>query len=309
VGNQFLENNQMVEKSTNLEEKIAIISSESMNFNEKAFISSNNNDETMPLALVVEDNNDLRYYLSSELFSFCKVSVAADGKEGLNKAIETIPDIIISDIMMPEINGIELCGKLKTDQRTSHIPIILLTAKPLEENRIEGYETGADDYITKPFSIDVLIARIKNLIESRKKLRERFGNGYQVHPKRLAINSLDEAFLNKAIAMINQHLSDYNFDPSEFANELGLSRSQLYRKINALTNKSVSEFITNIKLNKAAEMLLENKYTISEVAFAVGFTEQSNFTRSFNKQFGQNPTSFIAANKNNLRGSYNGTIG
>jgi DNA-binding response OmpR family regulator len=296
VGDKFLENSQMVERTTNLDEKIASISGEVLNFNDKA-ISTIDNRDNGPIVLIVEDNDDLRYYLSCELHSLYKVVEAANGQEGFDKAIETIPDIIISDVMMPKMNGIELCHKLKTDERTSHIPVIILTARPLDEHKIEGYETGADDYITKPFGIDVLMARIKNLIDSRAKLRGLFGNVQNFNPKRMAVNPVDELFLSKAINTINENISDYDFGPTEFANKLGLSRSQLYRKINALTNKSVSEFMNTIRLNKSAEMLLENKYTISEVAFAVGFTEQSNFTRSFNKQFGQSPTSFISANK------------
>jgi DNA-binding response OmpR family regulator len=289
----------MVEKSTNLEEKIAIISSESISFNEKSLTSAIKNvDDDVPLILVVEDNRDLLYHLSCELFPFYRVTLATDGVEGLNKAIEEIPNLIISDIVMPGIDGIELCRKLKIDERTSHIPIILLTARSLEEHEIEGYKTGADDYITKPFSIPLLLSRINNLIDSRKKLRQKFGNGNDFSPRKVAVNSIDEMFFKKTMHIIEENLSDTGFGPTELTNKLGLSRAQLYRKIKALTNQSVADFIRTMKLNKAAGMLLENKYNINEVAHEVGFTEQSNFTRDFKQQFGQNPTNYISKRKN-----------
>jgi signal transduction histidine kinase/ligand-binding sensor domain-containing protein/DNA-binding response OmpR family regulator len=293
-----LEKNQIGNQRLNMEERITSITSEFNSVNNPEMDEfTGAHDENIPLLLIVEDNTDLLYHLNKELLPFYRVMLASHGSEGYDKAREAIPDLVISDVMMPGMDGIELCRKLKTNECTSHIPIILLTARPLDEHKIEGYETGADDYITKPFSIPVLLSRIRNLIESRRKLRELFGNGYNFTPKQVAVNSTDELFLNKALSIIQVNISDCNFGPPEFAREIGLSRSQLYRKIQALTDKSVSEFMSTVKLNKAAEMLLENKYTISEVAFAVGYTEQSNFTRSFNKQFGQSPTNFIASQK------------
>lgn len=283
-----------------LEERVKAIKQEldPVNFPQQTAYEAQ--DEKKPLLLIAEDNADLLNHLHNELQKYYRVALTNNGMAALHKALEIIPDLIISDIMMPEMDGMELCRNLKTNECTSHIPVILLTARPLDEHKIEGYEVGADDYITKPFSIQMLLARVKNLIENRKKLRTLFGRNHNFTINKLATNATDELFLNKALSLIQENLADCNFGPQEFAKALGMSRSQLYRKIEALTDKSVSEFITSIKLNRAAEMLLENKYTISEVAYAVGFTEQSNFTRSFTKQFGKSPSNFIQSMRSGI---------
>lgn len=249
--------------------------------------------------IIIEDNEEIRKYLATELAQNFLIYESSNGTDGFEKAIEHLPDLIISDIMMPAMDGIELCKKLKTDERTSHIPVILLSARQSEEHMIEGFETGADAYITKPFSTAILISRINNLIESRQKLREMFGKDLFVDTKAIANNVTDEAFIKKVIKIINDNLSDTGFTSDTLSAKLKMSRALLYKKIKSLTDMSVHNFIMAIRMNKATEFLLSNEYTISEVAYKVGFTVVGNFSRSFVKQFGLTPTKFIEKHKNN----------
>ena len=257
-------------------------------------LNENPHNNSFPLLLIIEDNNDVRTYLKEELSLHFAIIESSNGIEGFERAVITIPDLIISDVMMPGIDGLTLCRKLKTDECTSHIPIILLTARQSEEYKIEGYETGADAYITKPFNTNVLRARIKNLIESRQKLRELFSKGPAFDPKLMATNSVDKAFMNKVIEIVEKNLDNINFDIELFAENLNMSRAQLYRKIKALTNQTVHDFITTIRLNKAALLLIKGELSISEVAYEVGYTQPNNFSRSFSKQFGQTPSEYIS---------------
>lgn len=251
-----------------------------------------------PIILVVEDNDEIRNYIRMNLDGDYKVIEAANGLQGLEMALDTIPDLIISDIMMPELNGLDLCRKLKINEKTSHIPVILLTAQQSEQYQKEGYETGADAYISKPFSSVLLLVRINNLIESRKKLRELFNKETGFNPLVLGINAADKAFLGKATGLIEANLANENFDVEWLASEMFLGRTQLYRKIKALTNQSAQEFITTIRLNKAAEMLLEGKLAVGEIAFIVGYTDPTSFSRMFQKQFGLTPKKYSQQGKN-----------
>ena len=252
----------------------------------------------IPIVLIVEDNADVRLFIKDEIGSEYKIIEAQDGVDGLEKAIETIPDLIISDVMMPNMDGIQLCEKLKTDERTSHIPIILLTARSSEEHKIGGFETGADDYITKPFSVSVLTARIHNLLESRRKLRERFSKElyWKGQDLEFGLSSVDKRFLQKAIGIVEKNISDSNFGARILADELGMSRAQLYRKIKSVTDQTVNSFIRSLRLQRAAKLLLGQKLTISEVGCEVGLFEPANFTAYFRRQFGQSPTEYIAKN-------------
>ncbi len=245
-----------------------------------------------PLLLIIEDNDDIRSYIKKSLSNDYSVASASNGKDGLRKALEIIPDLIVSDIMMPEMSGIELTEQLKTDERTSHIPVILLTARQSDEARMEGYETGADDYIIKPFNSVLLKIRIKNLIESRRKLRALFGSGTQIELKKISVNPADEKFINRAVDIVKQYISDSNFTPDIFAQEMAVSRAQLFRKIKAMTNQTVQEFITTIKLNRAAELLLTSDLQIGEISIDCGFSNASNFRRSFLKKFGVTPSEY-----------------
>jgi len=249
-----------------------------------------------PILLVVEDHYDMRKFLVNELSSEYQVIEASDGERGLQLAMEKIPDLIISDIMMPFVDGLTLVNTLKKDKYTSHIPIILLTAKGTEESRAEGYETGADSYISKPFQMPVLKARIINLLQIRKTLRQRFSSEIGIEPKDIVFNAADENLLNKAIEIIEQNSKDENFNVEKLAREIGIHRVQLSRKFLALTNENPSDFIRITRLKKAAKLLLTRKFSISEVCYQVGFKDPAHFTRIFSKQFNITPSKYIEEN-------------
>ncbi len=248
-----------------------------------------------PLVLIVEDNAEIRFYIRENLEPYYKVMEAADGAEGYGIAQETIPDLIISDVMMPKMDGVELCRKLKLDEKTSHIPVILLTAKASGDNKIAGLETGADDYIIKPFEARELLARGRNLIDTRRKLRERFTKQISLQPAAIAITSVDEKFLQRAMQLMEEHMSDPDFGVETFGREVGMSRTQLFRKLKALTNQSPGDFIRIMRLKRAAELLEKGAGTIAEVAFQTGFQDPSYFTKCFQKQFGQTPSEFLSS--------------
>jgi YesN/AraC family two-component response regulator len=195
---------------------------------------------------------------------------------------------------MPEIDGITLCKILKTDIQTSHIPIILLTALTSLEYEIEGIETGADAYISKPFSMELLEVHIKNLIESRKKLRERFELDICLQPKEITINTIDKDFLEESMAIIEKYMSKPDFDVQLFVNEIGMSRTVLYRKLKAVTGLSVNEFVNTVRLKRAVQLLQQKKLSVSEIAYEVGFSSPKYFSTCFRKQFHKTPSEFIA---------------
>ncbi|NOX86828.1 MAG: tetratricopeptide repeat protein [Chlorobi bacterium] len=250
----------------------------------------------LPILLVTEDNADMRVYIKSHLKDEYQVIEAKNGEEGLRLAIEKIPDLIISDVMMPKMNGNKMTEKIKTDPRTSHIPVIILTAKASVESRIEGLETGADAYVTKPFNARELKVRVKKLIEQRTKLRnllsKNLDSGISVSEER-ELSSMDRKFIKKAIAVITGHLSDVSFDAQTFASEMALSRSQLHRKIKALSNKSTSGFIRTIRLNRAAVLLKRRTDNVAQIAYETGFSSLSWFSRMFREQFGVSPAEYM----------------
>lgn len=243
--------------------------------------------------LIVEDNIDVVQFLENELKSQYMVHKAFNGKEGFEKAIQIIPEIIISDVMMPEMDGKELCRKLKLDLRTSHIPIILLTAKQSDEYRIEGYGVGADEYLSKPFNPMVLKARISNLLDNRARLRELFSKENNFEVSLITNNQTDTEFLKQVIQVIENNIGNYEFDINIFANELNLGRSIFFKKIKALTNETPHMLVSAYRMKKAAEYLTLTNKSISEIAYEVGFTEPSNFTRTFTKYFNMSPSKYI----------------
>ena len=246
-----------------------------------------------PLILIVEDNEDMRKFIKESIGQDLRILESSNGYDGFEIAINNIPDLVISDVLMPEMNGIELCEKLKVDERTSHIPVILLTARSATENKVEGLDTGADDYITKPFSTAELQARINNLIKQRKNLRKQYRKEIIFDPKDMAVTSMDEKFLIKAFGIIEQHISDYKFTVEGFAKEIGYSRMQLHRKIHALTDQSANELIRSYRLKKAARLLVKKSGNISEVAYEVGFNNPSYFASSFKNLFGYSPSEYL----------------
>jgi signal transduction histidine kinase/DNA-binding response OmpR family regulator len=242
-----------------------------------------------PVVLVVEDNPDLRQYISNTLRPHYQTILASDGVEGLEVAIAQTPDLIISDVLMPKMNGFQLCEALKEDQRTSHIPIILLTAKAGQEHKIEGLETGADDYLTKPFDHQELLIRTKNLIQQRKQLREKYAGEMVLRPSAVAITSVDEQFLQSVTDTIEANIDNENFSVEELARAVAFSRSQLHRKLKALIDKSPNALIRDFRLIRAKELLEKGAGNVSEVATAVGYNSLSYFTQSFKQAFGVLP--------------------
>lgn len=242
--------------------------------------------------LVVEDSEDVRAHLLEHLEDHFNIQEAADGEEGLSMATDSIPDLIIADLMMPRMDGVELCRRLKTDERTSHIPVIMLTAKATVESRIEGLETGADAYMTKPFNMQELQTRIRSLIEQRKKLRERFSRETDIGPSDIAVTSVDEKFLNKAIRIIEDNLGDCDFDVTAMTQEIGMSRMQLFRKLKALTNQTPSEFIRTIRLKRAAQLLQKKFGNVAEITYEVGFNNLSYFAKCFRELYGVSPSEY-----------------
>lgn len=295
VGKDFLNEDEITYRKT--PDKFAVSSRMNEIIDEEILYTENDNgndDDKLTddplIVLIVEDNPDLRNYISAQLKIEYKIIEAKTGKEGCEKAVEFIPDIIISDVMMPEMDGFELCKKLKTDERTSHIPIILLTARAGEEDKLSGLETGADDYLTKPFSSKELSLRVKNLIEIRQTLRRKFSSSLVIKPKEIAAGSVDKLFLEKAIKIIETNISNDKFSIEEFSNRMNLSHSQLHRKLKALVNQSSIQFIRSIRMQRALELLQNNSGNIAEIAWQVGFTDPSYFTKTFSKHFGYLPS-------------------
>ena len=243
--------------------------------------------------LVAEDNDELREYLVRELRKEFSVLEATDGKEGLAIALEKNPYLIISDIMMPNMDGIEFCNTIKSDINTSHIPFILLTAKSTIEDQITGIQTGADVYISKPFNIRYLMAHLHQIIESRQKLYSRFSQDVYLMPSMVTSNALDEAFLQKAIDYILKNLQDTQLSVDSVADLFNLSRMQVYRKIKGLTGKSVVEFIRMVRMKQAIKLMDTHKFTLSEIAFEVGFNSSSYFTRCFKEEYNKTPSEYL----------------
>lgn len=250
-------------------------------------------EEQRPVVLIVEDNRELRMHLKNELRNSFKVKEATNGAEGFEKVMKYFPDVVISDIMMPEMDGFELCRKIKTNTETSHIPVVLLTARNLEEDKIEGYRTGADEYLAKPFNIHVLKARLKNLLEARERLKKKFMSSSQLRPaKEVTTNSMDEAFLDKATRIVLENVSNPDFSLDEFLVKLAVSRSYFFRKINSLTGQNPSNFIRTIRLKYAASLLVQQQHSIKEISFMAGFNSSAYFGKTFRELFGKTPQEY-----------------
>ena len=242
-----------------------------------------------PEVLIIDDNNDIRTYLRTVLSESYNVSEASDGKSGLELARRIVPDIILSDIMMPIMDGLEFCQELKTDKAISHIPVILLTARNLDEQRAEGYEHGADAYIAKPFSLRLLLSRIENLIESRKKLSQVLSKGVEDDEIGNLSNETDRSFLKQLRKIIQENLANSDLSVEQIGDEIGLSRVQLYRKVKALTGYSPVEMLRKARLTRARHLLRTTEKTVSEVAYAVGFSTPSYFSKCYKDEFGESP--------------------
>ena len=249
-------------------------------------------DKNAPSILIVEDNSEMREFLRSILWNYYRVEEAENGKTGLDLAIQDNPDLIISDIMMPVMDGIALCKALKTNILTSHIPVILLSAKNDLDTKLEGMELNIDDYIDKPFSQDYLLARVKNILNIRAKLKSHFSNLKESEVDDPGLNPLDKIFLAKALKIIEEQIADPEFSIKSLSQELHLSRVQLYRKFSSITGLLPKDYIKQVRLNKAARLLKERELTVAEIAYAVGYSAPSNFNFAFKAYFGKTPKEY-----------------
>lgn len=242
--------------------------------------------------LIVEDNSDLRTFISSIFVEHYSIITAKNGREGLQQAISKQPDIIISDVMMPEVDGFTMLTKLREDERINHIPVIMLTARNEAESRLKGFRSGVDDYVAKPFSTEELRARVSNLVEQRKLLTVKYRERFITAATPVTVESVDEVFIKKVVTAIEEHLSDTSFSVEKLAEQMSLSRAQLFRKLKALMNVSPNQLINDIRLQRASELILSKADTISQICYRVGFNEPSYFARRFRQKYGVTPGEF-----------------
>lgn len=264
---------------------------------EEAILKDHISDDK-PILLVVEDNSDICEYISESFADSFEVITAEEGESGYRAAISHIPDIIVTDIMMAGMDGITFCKIIKGDVRTSHIPVIMLTAKDSLQNKEEGYLAGADSYLTKPFSASLLRSRIYNLLESRKKLADQFSSNLNINSDKSIIlhkslNQLDNEFIQKITQIIENNLKSEKIDVAYLSDKLCMSKSTLYRKIKALTGISTNEYVRKIKMQNAEKLILEGRYTISEIAFRVGINSPVYFRQCFKEEFGISPSEYL----------------
>ena len=253
-----------------------------------------------PLLLLVEDDDDFRTYLGEALKSQYDILEAPEGNTAWELVLNRVPDLIVSDIVMPGKSGIELCRQVKSDPRTLHIPVILLTAHSEEEQELLGYETGADAYLAKPFSLDMLAVRIQNLIRQREQFYQLLHRHIDINPSQISITPLDEQLINKAVAVVEKNIANADFSVEELSHALAMSRVYLYKKLSALTGKTPIEFIRVIRLKRAVQLLEKSQLTVAEVAYKVGFNNPKYFARYFREEFGVLPKAYQKKSKNGL---------
>ncbi|MDI3321017.1 response regulator transcription factor [Pinibacter soli] len=243
--------------------------------------------------LIVEDNTELREFIKICLSPYYEFLETSNGKQGWEAAVAEIPDLIVTDVMMPEMDGNQFCRKLKSDERTSHIPVIMLTAKIAVEQQLEGLESGADIYLTKPFSVQILQSYISNLLKSREAIRQRYDNKVLLEPLEVEVGTVDKKFMERLMNVINENLSNADFNISDLSKCIGMSKAVLYKKFNALTQIPIGEFIKSLRLKKAAILLSKDKLNVAEVAWEVGFNDRKYFSKEFKKLFGKTPSEYI----------------
>ena len=245
-----------------------------------------------PIVLVVDDHADMRAFLRQELGEAYEIAEAPDGSGGLERAIELVPDLVITDVVMPGMDGYEFVRRLRTDVRTSHIPIVMLTGRTSDDARITGLESGVDDYLPKPFSARILRTRVRNLLEIRRLLRARYSGDVWLKPDQVEAPSVDQEFLEKVARTIEDHMSDRDFSVEQLARAVSMSRSQLHRKLSALLGQSPGALIRAMRLQRSADLIRSGSRTLSQITFDTGFSDQAHFSRSFKKQFGCTPSEF-----------------
>jgi DNA-binding response OmpR family regulator len=242
--------------------------------------------------LIVEDNSEFRMFLKNELSDKYTAICAVNGKEGLKIAYEQHPDLIITDIMMPEMTGTELCKSLKSDIRISHIPVIMLTAKVSDQSQIEGFEAGADSYITKPFNMDILLLQINHLIEQQQQRIAAFKRAIALNPETFTNTNIDEELIKKALGHIEKNIDNISYTVEQLSKDMCMDRTGLYRKLVAIIGLTPTEFIRSIRLKRAAQ-LLGNGLSVSEVADRIGFSgSTSYFAKCFQEEFGVKPSQY-----------------
>ena len=256
----------------------------------------NEDDSNLPVVLIVEDNNDMRVFLRNILTGKYKIEEAVNGSEGVDKAKSLLPDIIISDVMMPLLDGIELTHKLKHDIDTSHIPIILLTARSTDESKIEGIKTGADEYIYKPFNSDFLVARIENLIEQRRRIFEKYKTNLRVvdlSPTEVVVASRDEQFVKDVMQIIENNMADSDFTVDKLVSEIGLGRTTFFKKLKSLIGMAPIELLRELRIKRGHQLLEKGEFSVSEVAYQIGFNDAWYFTKCFKERYGITPTELL----------------
>jgi signal transduction histidine kinase/DNA-binding response OmpR family regulator len=249
--------------------------------------------------LIVEDNEDLRFYLKDNLKRQYHIEEASNGKEGWEKARSLNPDLVVSDIMMPLMDGVEMARKIKTETLTAHIPIILLSAMGSEEKQLEGLSVGVNDYITKPFTFEILASKIRNLIAQQKLLQKKFQTQIQVNPSEVTVTPVDEKFLKQALEVVEKHIDEPEFSVEDFSREMFMNRVTLYRKILSITGKTPLEFIRSIRLKRGAQLLEKSGMSIAEIAYEVGFNNPKIFSKSFKEEFRVSPSQYVSDKKEN----------
>ena len=248
--------------------------------------------------LIVEDNKEFRSFLKEQLGEFYKVIEAADGEEGEKQAVDENPDLIVSDIMMPKMDGIELCRRIKTNVQTSHIPVVLLTARTADDVKISSYEVGADSYMSKPFSFDMLLIRVRKLIEQQEKRKQNFRKNLEVNPGKITITPLDEQLIQKALECVEKNMDNTGYAVEDLSRDLGMTRMNLYRKLQSITGHTPTDFIKSIRLKRAAQLLQGSQLNIVEIADRVGFSSSSYFTKCFKDMFELLPTQYAEKCRN-----------
>ena len=247
----------------------------------------------LPVLLIVDDNPDILMFIKQALSEQYTIFEAENGKKGLEVAKRVTPNLIITDLIMPIMDGIEFCEVLKTTKTTSHIPLVMLTAKSSQESEIEGLKYGADAYIRKPFNVELLELKLANILKHREELRKRFKQEVTLQPKEITVTSLDEKFLQNAVEVVEKHMMNTDFNVEMLVREMGYSRSNLYLKFKELTGLSSSEFIRNIRLKRAIQFLDSSDLSVKEIMFRTGFSTASYFSKCFKKQFGVVPSEYV----------------
>lgn len=281
----------LVPQKTDSETLVAVPEDEINN----QLITATSKKETL---LVVEDNEDLRRFLVTELSHKYEVFEAANGEEGENLALLKSPDLIISDVMMPKVDGFELCKRIKSNVQTSHIPVILLTARTSEDLKLTGYQSGADEYLAKPFNLEILLLRIEKLIAQKNQRQSAFSKKLEVNPKEITITSIDEQLIEKALDCMEKNMDNPDYSVQQFSQDLGMDRTVLYKKMQSITGLAPSEFIRSIRLKRAAQLLIQGQYPVAEVAEKVGFNTQKYFSKYFKEAFGVSPSKYAQNDKN-----------